>query len=46
MKKFFLKLMTEDVKVEDFTTSEIVLWGCVVPVVFMLIVGFTGWLSI
>ena len=43
MKKLF-KLFEKDVQVEDFSASEIVMWGLVVPFVLTLMIGVAGWL--
>ena len=45
MKDFFEKLMTDDESGRKFTTKEVVVYGIVVPVVLVLIMGIAGWLE-
>ena len=44
MRDFFEKLMTDDETVQRFTTKEVVVYGIVVPVVLVLIMGLAGWM--
>lgn len=45
MRDFFEKLMTDDETVQRFTTKEVVVYGIVVPVVLVLIMGLAGWME-
>ena len=45
MRDFFEKLMTDDETGQRFTTKEVVVYGIVVPTVFILIMGIVGWLE-
>ena len=45
MRDFFEKLMTDDESRQKFTTKEVVVYGIVVPVVLVLIMGIAGWLE-
>ena len=45
MRDFFEKLMTDDETGQRFTTKEVVVYGIVVPVVLVLIMGIAGWLE-
>lgn len=42
MRDFFEKLMTDDESGQKFTTKEVVVYGIVVPVVFVIIMGIAG----
>ena len=44
MKEFF-NVMFEDMKQEGFTKKEVVIYGVVVPVVIILIIGMAGWIE-
>ena len=45
MRDFFEKLMTDDESGQKFTTKEVVVYGIVVPVVFVIIMGIAGWME-
>lgn len=45
MKDFFEKLLTDDETRQKFTTKEMVVYGIVVPLVLVLIMGLAGWLE-
>ena len=45
MRDFFEKLMTDDETQQKFTTKEVVVYGIVVPVVFVVIMGIVGWME-
>lgn len=45
MRDFFERLMTDDEMCQKFTTKEVVVYGIVVPVVLVLIMGIAGWLE-
>lgn len=45
MRDFFAKLMTDDGTQQKFTTKEVVVYGIVVPVVLVIIMGFAGWME-
>ena len=45
MRDFFEKLMTDDETCQRFTTNEVVVYGIVVPVVLVLIMGIAGWME-
>ena len=45
MRDFFERLMTDDETQQKFTTKEVVVYGIVVPVVLVLIMGIAGWLE-
>lgn len=45
MRDFFEKLMTDDESGKKFTTKEVVVYGIVVPVMLVLIMGIAGWLE-
>ena len=45
MRDFFEKLMTDDETGQRFTTKEVVVYGIVVPVLLVLIMGIAGWLE-
>ena len=45
MKYFFERLMTDDETGQRFTTKEVVVYGIVVPVMFVLIMGIAGWIE-
>lgn len=45
MKDFFEKMMTDDESGQKFTAKEVVVYGIVVPVVLVLIMGLTGWME-
>ena len=44
MKEFF-NVMFEDLKQEGFTKKEVVIYGVVVPLVSILIIGIAGWIE-
>lgn len=44
MKKFFDVFM-KDIISEEFTAKECLVFGVVVPVVLVLIMGFAGWME-
>lgn len=44
MKEFF-NVMFEDMKQEGFTKKEVVIYGIVVPLVSILIIGIAGWIE-
>ena len=45
MRDFFEKMMTDDESGQKFTTKEVVVYGIVVPVVLVLIIGTAGWME-
>lgn len=45
MKKFF-KIFEKDLQTEDFSAGEILMYGLVVPAIFILILAFIGWVNI
>ena len=45
MRDFFERLMTDDESGQKFTTKEVVVYGLVVPVVLVLIMGLAGWIE-
>ena len=45
MRDFFEKLMTDDETQQKFTTKEVVVYGIVVPVVLVIIMGIAGWME-
>ena len=45
MKEFLEKLMTDDESGQKFTKYEIVVYGILVPLGFVLIMGLAGWLE-
>ena len=45
MRDFFEKLMTDDETQQKFTTKKVVVYGIVVPVVLVLIMGIAGWME-
>jgi thiosulfate reductase cytochrome b subunit len=45
MRDFFERLMTDDESGQKFTTKEAVVYGIVVPVAFILIIGIAGWME-
>lgn len=45
MKDFLEKLMTDDESGQKFTTKEVVVYGIVVPVVLVVIMGIAGWME-
>ena len=45
MRDFFERLMTDDESGQKFTTKEVVVYGIVVPVVLVLIMGIAGWME-
>ena len=45
MRDFFEKMMTDDESGHRFTTKEVVVYGIVVPVVLVLIMGIAGWME-
>ncbi len=44
MKDFF-NIMFEDLKQEGFSKKEVVIYGVVVPVVGILVIGIAGWIE-
>ena len=45
MRDFFERLMTDDETQQKFTTKEVVVYGIVVPVVLVIIMGIAGWME-
>lgn len=45
MKDFFLKLMSDNDNDKNFTKYEIVVYGILVPVCLIVIMGIAGWLE-
>ena len=45
MRDFFERLMTDDESGQKFTTKEVVVYGIVVSVVLVLIMGIAGWMD-
>lgn len=43
MKELF-KIFSKDIESEQFTKCEVIIFAVVVPVVFVLVGGFAGWL--
>lgn len=44
MKEFF-DIMLQDLKKEGFTKKEVLIYGVVVPLAFILTVGIAGWIE-
>lgn len=44
MKEFF-NVMFEDLKQEGFTKKEVVIYGVVVPLTCILVIGIAGWIE-
>jgi len=44
MKKFFEK-MSDDIKSEDFTKKEMIVYGILFPVILFIIMGIAGWME-
>lgn len=44
MKKFW-RIMSDDVKQHDFTTKEKIVYGVIMVVAFILVMGVAGWLE-
>lgn len=44
MKEFF-NIMFEDMKQEGFTKKEVVIYGVVVPLACILVIGIAGWIE-
>ena len=44
MKKF-LRMISEDIKKEIFSVKEMVVYGVVVPLVMIAIMGVAGWME-
>ncbi len=45
MKDFFEKLMSDDDNDKKFTKYEIIVYGILLPLGFVLIMGLAGWLE-
>ena len=45
MRDFFEKLMTDDESGQKFTMAEMAVYGIVVPVVMVVIMGVAGWIE-
>lgn len=45
MKEFLKKLMSDNDNDKNFTKYEIVVYGILVPLGLMVIMGFSGWLE-
>lgn len=45
MRDFFENLMADEESGQKFTTKEVVVYGIVVPVVFILIMGIAEWME-
>ena len=45
MRDFFERLMTDDESGKKFTTKEMIIFGILVPVVLVAIMGIAGWLE-
>ena len=45
MRDFFERLMTDEESGQKFTTKEVVVYGIVVPVVLVIIMGIAGWME-
>ena len=45
MRDFFENLMADEEIGRKFTTKEVVVYGIVVPVVLVLIMGIAGWME-
>ena len=45
MRDFFEKLMTDDETNQKFTTKEVMMYGIVVPVVLVLLMGLARWME-
>ena len=44
MKEFF-NIMFEDLKQEGFTKKEVLIYGVVVPVACIVVIGIAGWIE-
>ena len=45
MKEFFQKLMSEDEDKHHFTKYEVIMYGILVPLALVLLMGVAGWLE-
>lgn len=45
MKDFFEKMMTDDESGQKFTVKEFLVYGVVVPVVLLVVMGIAGWME-
>ena len=45
MKDFFKKLMSDDTDINQFTKYEIIVYGILLPLGFVLIMGLAGWME-
>ena len=45
MRDFFEKMMTDDESGQKFTAKEVVVYGIVVPVMLVVIMGIAGWME-
>lgn len=45
MKDFFEKLMTDEESRQNYTVKEILVYGVVVPMALILIMGIAGWMD-
>ena len=45
IKEFFEKFLSDDETKQHFTTSEKVIYGVLVPVVLVIIMGIAGWME-
>lgn len=45
MRDFYENLMTDDESVQKFTKKEVIVYGIIVPVVMVVIMGIAGWLE-
>ena len=45
MKDFFKKLMSDDTDIKQFTKYEIIVYGILLPVGLLLIMGIAGWIE-
>ena len=41
----FMKTMEKDVRKDGFTKKEMVVYGIIVPLAFVLIMGLAGWIE-
>lgn len=39
-----LDILSKDIKKENYTMKEIIIFGIIVPLAFVLFCGFAGWL--
>lgn len=42
--KELLDILSKDIEKENFTTKELIIFGVIAPLTFVLVCGFAGWL--